>query len=281
VVLGQLGFGAIVLLLGLAVRHRSLPRIPRTWLYLGGMAVLANLAPYLLFSWSEQRISAGLAGVLSGTTPLLTLLLAYAFGVGRLTIARVLGLMLGLAGVVVLAAPWHDGTRAVSAAGILAALGAAACYAASYVYARRLLTNRDTEPLVLAAAQLTVGACLLGVAMPWLGRQPVALSATVVLSVVALGVLSTGIAYVLNYRLIQDEGPTAASMTNYLTPVVAVLLGVAVVDERLSWNLVAGTAMVLLGVWIAERNRGSRRSAASDTSALSEEDVTQPQERIR
>jgi drug/metabolite transporter (DMT)-like permease len=281
VVLGQLGFGAIVLLLALAVRHRSLPRIPRTWLYLGGMAVLANLAPYLLFSWSEQRISAGLAGVLSGTTPLLTLLLAYAFGVGRLTIARVLGLMLGLAGVVVLAAPWHDGTRAVSAAGILAALGAAACYAASYVYARRLLTNRDTEPLVLAAAQLTVGACLLGVAMPWLGRQPVALSATVVLSVVALGVLSTGIAYVLNYRLIQDEGPTAASMTNYLTPVVAVLLGVAVVDERLSWNLVAGTAMVLLGVWIAERNRGSRRSAASDTSALSEEDVTQPQERIR
>jgi drug/metabolite transporter (DMT)-like permease len=245
------------------------------------MAVLANLAPYLLFSWSEQRISAGLAGVLSGTTPLLTLLLAYAFGVGRLTVARVLGLMLGLVGVVVLAAPWHNGPRAISAAGILAALGAAACYATSYVYARRLLTNRDTEPLVLAAAQLTIGTCLLGVAMPWLGRQQVTLSATVVLSVVALGVLSTGIAYVLNYRLIQDEGPTAASMTNYLTPVVAVLLGVAVVDERLSWNLVAGTAMVLLGVWIAERNRGRRRSAASDTSALSEDHGTQPQERIR
>jgi drug/metabolite transporter (DMT)-like permease len=182
VVLAQLGFGAIVLLLALAVRHRSLPRAPRTWLYLAGMAVLANLAPYLLFSWSEQRISAGLAGVLSGTTPLLTLFLAYAFGVGRLTVARVLGLVLGLVGVVLLAAPWHDGPRAVSAAGILAALGAAACYAASYVYARRLLTNRDTEPLVLAAAQLAIGACLLGVTMPWLGRQQVTLSATVVLS---------------------------------------------------------------------------------------------------
>jgi drug/metabolite transporter (DMT)-like permease len=60
--------------------------------------------------------------------------------------------------------------------------------------------------------------------MPWLGRQQVTLSATVVLSVVALRVLSTGIAYVLSYRLIQDEGPAAASMTNYLTPVVAVLL---------------------------------------------------------
>jgi drug/metabolite transporter (DMT)-like permease len=74
------------------------------------MAVLANVAPYLLFSWSEQRISADLAGVLSGTTPLLTLLLASAFGVGRLTVIRVVGLVVGLVGVMLLAAPWHDGT---------------------------------------------------------------------------------------------------------------------------------------------------------------------------
>jgi drug/metabolite transporter (DMT)-like permease len=281
VVLGQLGFGAIVLLVVLAVRRRSLPHAPRIWVYLVGMAALANVAPYLLFSWSEQRISAGLAGALSGTTPLLTLVLAHAFGVGRLTVARVFGLMLGLVGVVLLAAPWHDGTRAVSLPGVLAALGAAVCFAGSYVYARRLLTNRDTEPLVLSAAQLTVGACLIGVAVPWLGRQQVTLTSTVVLSVVALGVLSTGIAYVLNYRLIQDEGPTAASMTNYLTPVVAVLLGVAVVDERLSWNLIVGTAMVLLGVWIAERNLGSRRREASEASALLGDDAAQSQERIR
>jgi drug/metabolite transporter (DMT)-like permease len=281
VVLGQLGLGAIVLLGVLAVRHRSLPHTPRMWVYLAGMAALANVAPYLLFSWSEQRISAGLAGALSGTTPLLTLLLAHALGVGRLTVTRVFGLVLGLVGVVLLAAPWHDGTRTVSLAGVLAALGAAACYAGSYVYARRLLTNRDTEPLVLSAAQLTVGACLVGVAIPWLGHEQVTFTSTVVLSVVALGVLSTGIAYVLNYRLIQDEGPTAASMTNYLTPVVAVLLGVLFVDERLSWNLVVGTAIVLLGVWIAEHNLGGRRPEASETLASSGDDASQSQERIR
>ena len=280
-VLGQLGLGAIVLLVALAVRRRPLPHSRRIWISLAGMAALANVAPYLLFSWSEQRISAGLAGALSGTTPLLTLLLAHAFGVGRLTVARVVGLLLGLVGVVLLTAPWHEGTRAVSLPGVLAALGAAACYAGSYVYARRLLTNRDTEPLVLSAAQLTVGACLIGVAVPWLGRQPVTFTSTVVLSVVALGVLSTGIAYVLNYRLIQDEGPTAASMTNYLTPVVAVLLGVLFVDERLSWNLIVGTAMVLLGVWIAERNLGSRGREASKASALVGDDAAQSQERIR
>jgi drug/metabolite transporter (DMT)-like permease len=281
VVLGQLGLGAIVLLGVLAVRHRSLPHTPRMWVYLAGMAALANVAPYLLFSWSEQRISAGLAGALSGTTPLLTLLLAHALGVGRLTVTRVFGLVLGLVGVVLLAAPWHDGTRTVSLAGVLAALGAAACYAGSYVYARRLLTNRDTEPLVLSAAQLTVGACLIGVAIPWLGHEQITFTSTVVLSVVALGVLSTGIAYVLNYRLIQDEGPTAALMTNYLTPVVAVLLGVLFVDERLSWNLVVGTAIVLLGVWIAEHNLGGRRPEASETLASSGDDASQSQERIR
>jgi drug/metabolite transporter (DMT)-like permease len=269
VVLGQLALGALVLLITLAIRRQPLPHASREWAYLAGMAVLANIAPYLLFSWSEQRISSGLAGVLSGTTPLLTLLLARAFGVGRLTPPRVLGLALGLAGVVLLAAPWHDGSRAVSIAGVLAALGAAACYAGSYVYARLLLTNRGIEPLVLAAAQLTLGAVLLGAAVPWIGRHPITLSSSIVLSVVALGVLSTGIAYVLNYRLIQDEGPTAASMTNYLTPVVAVLLGIAFVDERLTWSLLIGTAMILVGLWIAEHNSGERE-VASDTLKLSE-----------
>jgi drug/metabolite transporter (DMT)-like permease len=243
------------------------------------MAVLANIAPYLLFSWSEQRISSGLAGVLSGTTPLLTLLLARATGVGRLTPTRVVGLALGLAGVVLLAAPWHDGSRAVSLAGVGAALGAAACYAGSYVYARRLLTNRGVEPLVLAAAQLTIGAILLGAAVPWIGRQPIALSGSVVLSVVALGVLSTGIAYVLNYRLIQDEGPTAASMTNYLTPVVAVLLGVAFVNEQVTWNLVIGTAAILVGLWIAEI-RQDELGSANDTSTLCQDSNTRGREPI-
>jgi drug/metabolite transporter (DMT)-like permease len=269
VVLGQLALGALVLLITLAIRRQSLPHASREWAYLAGMAVLANIAPYLLFSWSEQRISSGLAGVLSGTTPLLTLLLARAFGVGRLTPPRVLGLALGLAGVVLLAAPWH-GSRAVSLAGVLAALGAAACFAGSYVYARLLLTNRGMEPLVLAAAQLTLGAVLLGVAVPWIGRQPITLSTSVVFSVVALGVLSTGIAYVLNYRLIQDEGPTAASMTNYLTPVVAVLLGIAFVDERLTWNLIIGTAMILIGLWIAEHTSDERK-VASDSLELSDD----------
>jgi hypothetical protein len=86
------------------------------------------------------------------------------------------------------------------------------------------------------------------------------------------------IACVLNYRLIQDEGPTAASMTNYLTPVVAVLLGITFVDERLTWNLIIGTAMILVGLWIAERT-SDENEVASDTLKLSE-DGARGRERI-
>ena len=116
---------------------------------------------------------------------------------------------------------------------------------------------------------------MLGAALPRIGSQPIRLSSTVALSVVALGVLSTSIAYVLNDRLIQDEGPTATSMTNYLAPVVAVVLGVAFVDERMSWNLAVGTALVPLGVWIAEHNPGEHGAAASDTLVPSEDGQTQ------
>jgi drug/metabolite transporter (DMT)-like permease len=96
--------------------------------------------------------------------------------------------------------------------------------------------------------------------------------------VVALGALSTGIAYVLNYRLIQDEGPTAASMTNYLTPVVAVLLGIAFVNERLTWNLIIVTAMILVRLWLAEHNQ-DEREAATHTLKLPE-GVARGRERI-
>ncbi len=83
-------------------------------------------------------------------------------------------------------------------------------------------------------------------------------------NVIVLAVATEG------YRLIQDESPTAASTTNYLTPVVAVLLGIAFVDERLTWNLLIGTAMILVGLWIAEHNSGERE-VASDTLKLSED----------
>jgi drug/metabolite transporter (DMT)-like permease len=251
IVLGQLVAGALVLLgAALLGPAHGLPRSPASWAHLAVMATTANIAPYLLYGWAQQHITSSLAGALNATTPLFTFLLAVVTGSERPSLTRALGVVIGLAGVVVLAAP--GGGSVGSLWGVAACLLAPACFAVSYVYARRFLTSRGSPPLPLAAAQLSAGAVLLGLLAPLVVRQPPTLTPTVVSSVLALGVLSTGIAYVLNYRLIQDEGATAASTASYLVPLVAVVLGVLVTGEPVTWNLLVGAATVLVGVAVLE-----------------------------
>jgi drug/metabolite transporter (DMT)-like permease len=107
--------------------------------------------------------------------------------------------------------------------------------------------------LALAASQLTAASVLLAIAASLTALQPVTLTPQVTLSVLTLGLLGTGAAYVLNCRLIADQGPTAASTVPYLLPVVALTLGIVVLKEAISWTLFAGTALVLLGIAISER----------------------------
>jgi drug/metabolite transporter (DMT)-like permease len=216
------------------------------------MALVGSIAPYFLFSWGEQHIASGLAGVLNATTPLITLLLTLTIGIERISVRRAAGIPLGLLGVVVLAAPWHHPQSGSSISGIGACLLASTCYAVGYVYARRFLTGRGIPPVLLAAGQLGIGALLLGIAAPVVAQQPVILSPATVAAVLLLGVVSTGAAYVLNYRLIQDEGATAASTANFLVPIVAVGLGVVILAEPLSWNLIIGAPIVLVGVALSD-----------------------------
>ena len=106
IVLGRLVAGAAVMLAVVAVGRYSLPRKPAQWAHVTVMAVVANIAPYFLFGWGVERIASGLAGVLNATTPLFTLAFALAIRSERLSAVRLTGLLLGFAGVVVLAAPY-------------------------------------------------------------------------------------------------------------------------------------------------------------------------------
>jgi drug/metabolite transporter (DMT)-like permease len=259
IVLGRLVAGAAVMLTVVAVGRQSLPRTPAPWVHLGVMAVVANIAPYFFFGWGVERIPSGLAGVLNATTPLFTLALALAMRSERLSAVRLAGLLLGFAGVVVLAAPWRTTALGSPLAGVGACLLGAACYAASYVYARRFLTGRDVSALVLSTGQMTAGAVLLVLTAPVVTRDPVTLTPTVLASVLVLGVLGTGVAYVLNYQLISDEGAVAASTVTYLIPVVAVALGVLILNEPLTWNLLVGAAIVLVGVAVSEGRFGKAK----------------------
>ncbi len=226
IVLGRLA--AAVMIAVVAYRKECLARCLVPWAHLAVMAMMTNIAPYFLFAWDEQRITS--------STPLFTLLLAVSTHTERLTAPRLAGLTLGFVGVVILAAPWHDGALHSSLLGIGAAVLASACYAASYVYARRFLSDGALSPLVLSSGQMIAGTVLLRLLAPAIARQPVTLTANVVTSVIVLGVLGTGVAYVLNYRLITDEGATAASTVTYLLPIVAVLLGLAVLAEAIGWT---------------------------------------------
>ncbi|MDP8970276.1 MAG: DMT family transporter [Actinomycetota bacterium] len=257
IVLARLTAGAAVLLAAVLLRRQPLPRAPVVWGHLALMGVIANIFPFFLFGWGEQRITSGLAGVLNGTTPLFTLVIALAaLPEERWSPARGAGLLLGFAGVLLVVGPWNVDPATSSPTGQLACLAAAGCYGIGFVYSRRFLTGRGLSPLGLSAGQLSVAALILGLVSPLVAPDPVRLDWVVVGSVLALGAFGTGLAYLLYYRLIADAGATSASMVTYLIPVVAVVLGIGTLGEPVTWNLFAGAATVILGVALSEGRLG-------------------------
>ena len=257
-VLWRLAAGAGVLLVIAALRRESLPLSPRMLGHLALLGVIANLVPFYLFAWGEQSVTSGMAGVLNGTTPLFTLMIALAaLPEEHLSAPRVVGLVLGFAGVVLVVAPWES-NGANFFGGQLACLGAAACYGVALVYTRRFVTNRGYPPLALSAVQLSLAALMLAVAAPVVADDPMHLDALVVASATVLGAVGTGLAYLLFYRLISLAGATSASMVTYLIPIVAVILGAVVLAEPVGWNLYVGALVVVLGVMLAEGRLGSR-----------------------
>lgn len=250
----RLVLGALVVTAILLVRRLALPSGRQLWLHLTAAALLGNAIPYTLFGVAEQTVDSNLAGAINATTPLWTLLFAVALRQGeRLASTQLLGVALGFAGALLILAPWRADSAPL--AGVLACLAASASYGLSYVYMGRYLTNRDLTPLVLSAGQLIAASGLLALALPFGGTVAGVWRPDAIGALLALGILGTGLAYVLNYRIITDDGPLLASTVTYLLPVVAVLAGVIVLDERITGWLVAGVVIVLLGVGLTRRPR--------------------------
>ncbi|HUS62332.1 MAG TPA: DMT family transporter, partial [Acidimicrobiales bacterium] len=198
-----------------------------------------------------------------------TLLFAMAFlPAERPTRTRLVGLVVGFAGAVVVVAPWRsDGTSRIP--GEIACLGAAAAYGLSFVYMRRHLSNRGHSPVALSFVQISLAAAVALATAPLLDPALTAISWRSAASLAVLGVLGTGLAYLLNYALIREAGATTTSMVTYLMPVVAVSLGVVVLTEPLHWTLFAGAAIILAGVLLAEgRFRARERPGTRATPAM-------------
>lgn len=257
--------GALTLLALAVAGRQRLPRDRATWGRLIVAAFFCNAVPFALFGIAERTVDSGVAGVMNATTPLWSVLIGAALGTERrLGPARILGLVLGFAGVLVIFAPWQQ--SGLLSAGALSLLGAALSYAIAFAYMARKLPPNGA-PMALSAAQLMTATALTAVALPLAGPAP-GLNLTAVLAVTILGVFGTGVTFYLNYRVLTDEGPTAAATVGYLLPVVSVALGALVLGEPLTPRIVGGMVIVLAAVALT-RWRAQAPTKCSTTAPAS------------
>ncbi|WP_018680895.1 DMT family transporter [Actinokineospora enzanensis] len=250
-VLARVFLGAVVLLTVLRVTRGSLPRSAAVWGHTAITAILGMIAPFLLLAWGEQRTSAAMAGVLIAATPLFTLAaVTAALPAERATWRKGIGFLVGFIGVVLVIGPWS--TSGGSLGGQLAVLGAAACYAAQTVYVRKMLAQKGIPPLVSATSQVLMATLLQLIVTPFFPWKTPHPTWGIGLSVLLLGVVGTGLAYLVYFRLIGDMGAANASAVNYLVPVTAVLISLVTLQESITWNMIVGTVVVLAALAFAE-----------------------------
>lgn len=258
VVFGRTVFGA-ALLVPLAARRRAFRGMRLVALPIAAVAFLDMAAPTFLTAWGERHISSSAAGILTATDPLFTAVLALWLirpeAPGRKQFA---GLVIGFAGVIALLGIDFRGSAVeLLAAGavLLSALG----YAGAALIYRRWLAD---VPALGVTALMTV-LCTLAFLPPAAVNLPrQAPPAGSLLALITLGILNTGVGYWLFYLLIDHAGAARASVITYLMPVVALVLGVGVLGERLTIGAVAGLVLICLGAWLATSGRPPGTGAA-------------------
>ncbi len=267
VALARVAIGAFVLCLLLAVRRQALPPA-RVWGHLAFVALVGNAIPFTLFAFGETHVSSVLAGLFNATTPLMTLLVALVVLRGeRPSRNATLGLWLGFVGVLVILGPW-SGVHGGALAGDIACLVAALMYGVMITYTRRFVSPLGLAPVSLAAAQLICATGELTLTLPLFARSPGHITASVALSLLALGALGTGLAFALSHHLIATAGATTASTVTYIMPLWATTLGVVVLGEKLTWYEPIGAVIVLAGVAMSQQLWGSVRAARARRAAL-------------
>jgi drug/metabolite transporter (DMT)-like permease len=228
---------------------------------------IINIAiPFFLISWGELSIDSAVASILNATVPLFTILIAhFLLQDDKMTAPKVLGLLLGFAGVVILMSK-DIGASLGSLLGQLAVVLASLCYAGGAVYARR--TTHDMPGILRSAGPLLPATVIMWLAT-FMAESPVKLPQTGLtwIALLFLGVLGSGFAFVLSYYLLHEIGPTRTSMVTYLFPLGGVVLGVVFLDEALSWQLVVGAVLIVLSLVVANFQSQKQRQSVKQVAA--------------
>jgi drug/metabolite transporter (DMT)-like permease len=249
VVTARVGLAAVVLLLVARIgATKPLAKLP--WSAFLVMGVLNNAIPFLLIVWAQAHIASGLAAILNATTPLFTLIVAHLFTADeRLTWGRAFGVILGLAGVIVIVGPDALHSLGTDVAAQLACLGAALSYAFAAVFGRRFAAL-GVSPIETAAGQTAAAALLLIPLMfivdrPWLLPMP---SSATIGALIGIGILSTVLAYILYFRILASAGATNLLTVTFLIPISAIVLGFVFLDETPRLRHFAGLAFIGCGL---------------------------------
>ncbi|MEI7540831.1 MAG: DMT family transporter [Actinomycetes bacterium] len=253
VAFGRVSLGALTLVFWARFKGIELPKEKKLWLHLWVVALLLNVIPGLLFAFAETKVTSILAGIINAVTPLMTLLaIMIAFREEKPKNYQVLGLVLGFLGVLTVLGAWK-GLGANPASAVVALLLAVACYGISFPYSRKFVLPRKLKPEAIAAAQVSTGALTLlpfylvdGIAKDEYRPGPV-------FAMIALGVFGSGFAYIWNFKIMEAAGSAIASTVTYVTPVVAVIVGIIFLGETIVWNEPVGALIVLLGAAIGQQ----------------------------
>ncbi|MCW4385538.1 DMT family transporter [Salinibacterium sp. SYSU T00001] len=257
--------GALVLAVFVAIGRHALPREPIVWLHFLVVGVTNCTIPHLLFAWAEQHVSSSLASIYNSFTPIATaIMVALVYRVERLGGQQVAGVVVGILGAVVVIAPWSVGALSGDLWGQLACLGAACSYGVAIGYTRTFISHRSLSGTSVAFMNIGMAALVMLVLTPIVAVGPVELSLPVVGSLLLLGGLGTGVAYIWNIGVLRAWGATASSTVTYLMPVVGIGLGVSLLGETLTWNEPLGAVLVLAGILLVQ-GKLRRRPKVSDT----------------
>ncbi|HXS71963.1 MAG TPA: DMT family transporter [Patescibacteria group bacterium] len=255
----RLLIGAAFLWTVFRLSRTALPRDRRAYGHLLVMAIINITIPFALITWAEQSVDSALAAILNSTVPLFVLVIAPAFLPDEpIRVNGLVGLAVGFLGVVLIVSPGLVGT-AGTVPGMVALLGASVSYACGNVYARRNV--RGLAPMIPAVFQVTFALVIVGILAlvlerPWETARP---DAQAWFSVIWLGILGSGTAYLAYFRLLSKWGATRTALVAYLLPIVGIVLGALVLQEPIGPALIVGTALVTAGVALVNGRWGRRR----------------------
>jgi len=255
-------FGIVVIL----IQRVPLPRTRKEWTPLLVIGIIHVVIPFSLIAWGELYIDSAVASILDATVPLFTILLAhFVLQDDRITLPKMLGLVIGFGGILVLMSK-DIGSSPSSLIGQAAVILASISYAISSVYTRKMTFDtpgilRSAGPLVSASLIMWSGAFLFEgpIHIPQLGITWVAL--------LFMGVLGSGLAFVMAFYLIHEIGPTRMSMVAYLFPLGGIILGVIFLQEQLTWHVITGAALIIASLIVANWEPQKQKLGVEATSA--------------